>query len=200
MLPLEPVAPSKRIRILSPLEIENLYTLPVLTEEQRIALFELSPKEQALLTLSVSTETKIDAILRLGYFRQKWQFFSFDFNKVIDDVQHILERYFPNDQLQKSRIGRDTKLKNQQWVLENTGYKLFSHTRDIATLQKKAQAVCRTSIHPEHIFRELLNEIDRHKITRPGYSTLQNIVSFALSAEQERISHLFKTHLTSAKF
>ena len=49
------------------------------------------------------------------------------------------------------------------------------------------------------IFQELLTEITRQKITRPGYSTLQKIISSALIAQQEHISQIFKEQLLSSE-
>ena len=67
---------------------------PQLTEDQRIYLFELNTDEQKIISSNLTIATKIDAIIRLGYFRLKQQFFQFDLQEVLDDVQHVVERYF----------------------------------------------------------------------------------------------------------
>ena len=54
---------TKRIRLLSETEINDLYALPQFTAEERQWYFELTGKEQDLLTLSISQATKVDAIL-----------------------------------------------------------------------------------------------------------------------------------------
>ena len=61
----------------------------------------------------------------------------------------------------------------------------------------KAEKLCRLSVNPVFIFRELLAEITNKKITRPGYSTLQKIVSAALVSEQKRISQIFKEQISA---
>src|SRR5438093_7050108 len=93
--------------------------------------------------------------------------------------------------------GLPPKSNNQRWVLRTTGYKLFSQAQDAPILLNKAEKLCRLSVNPVFIFRELLAEIASKKITRPGYSTLQKIISAALVAEQKRISQIFKEHLTA---
>ncbi len=197
LLPLESLPKTKRLNILTPTEIDDLYARPQLTEDQRINLFELNRDEQKILISNFSMSAKIDAIIRLGYFKLKQQFFQFDLLAVSDDVKHVMERYFSSTTLDKYTISYVTKSNNQQWVLRLTGYKLFSQTQDAPILLEKAEKLCRLSVNPEFIFRELLSEIASKKITRPGYSTLQKIISAALMAEQKRISQIFKEHLTT---
>ena len=74
-LPLESLSKTKRLNILTPTEIDDLYLRPQLTEDERILLFDLSAKEQVILTLKISIAAKVDAIIRLGYFKHKPLFF-----------------------------------------------------------------------------------------------------------------------------
>lgn len=59
-------------------------------------------------------------IIRLGYFKQKQRFFSFDLPEVSDDVNHVMERYFEPIILDKRIIGRAAKLNNQQPTVTDT--------------------------------------------------------------------------------
>lgn len=197
LLPLESLPKTKRMNILTPTEIDDLYARPQLTEEQRIGLFELNKDEQKILVSNLSMAAKVDAIIRLGYFRLKQQFFQFDLQEVSDDLNYVMERYFSSTVLEKYTISYVTKNNNQQWVLRMTGYQLFSQTQDTPLLLSKAEKLCRLSVNPLFIFRELLAEITSKKVTRPGYSTLQKIISVALVAEQKRVSQIFKEHLSA---
>lgn len=163
-LPLESLSKTKRLRILTPVEMDDLYARPQLTEEQRICLFELDKNEQKILVSNISTASKVDSIIRLGYFKQKQQFFQFDLHEVLDDVNHIMERYFAPALLDKYSIGRAAKLNNQQWVLCMTGYKLFSQTQHNPTLISKAEKLCTLSVNPVFIFQELLAEVTQKRI------------------------------------
>lgn len=188
-LPLAPLSKNKRLNILGVAEIEKLFSRPQLTEDERINVFELTLEEKTILACSFTMETKVDAIIRLGYLKLTSKIFSFDLHEVADDVKHVVERYFPETTLQKQKLGREAKLKSQQWVLNITGYQLFSQAKHAPQLMAQADKLCRLSVNPTFIFRELLLEMSRNKITRPGYSTFQKIISSALIAEQERISH-----------
>lgn len=196
-LPLESLSKTKRLRILTETETDDLYSRPQLTEEERICLFELNQEEQKILTSNISNATKMDAIIRLGYFKKKQQFFSFDLNEVPEDVNHIVPRYFEPAILDKNTIGRAAKLNNQQWVLRIMKYTLFNQAQHGPILLNKAEKLCRLSVNPVFIFQELLTEVTQQKITRPGYSTLQKIISCALVSEQERISQIFKENLST---
>jgi len=195
-LPLGSLSKTKRLRILTETETNDLYSRPQLTEEERISLFELNHEEQKILTSNIENATKVDAIIRFGYFRKKQQFFSFDLDEVSEDVNHIIQRYFESVTLSKNSIGRASKLNNQQWVLRVTGYTLFNQAQHGSILLKKAEKLCRLSVNPVFIFQELVTEITQKKISRPAYSTLQKIISCALVSEQERFSQIFKDELS----
>ncbi|MBF0363840.1 MAG: DUF4158 domain-containing protein [Oligoflexia bacterium] len=188
---------TKRLHILTSVEIEDLYLRPKLSADERTCLFELNQEEQKILSFDISTATKVDAIIRLGYFRQKQQFFQFDLSEVNDDVKHILERYFLPAVLDKKAIAREVKLSNQQWVLQITGYKFFDQNQHLPELINKAKKLCQLSTDPVFIFRELLTSVNHLKITRPGYSAFQKIISHALMSEQQRVSKTLKEHLSS---
>ena len=194
-LPLESVSKTRRLRILTTNEINDLYARPEFTEDERMCFFELNSNEQKILDANMSNAAIVDVIIRLGYFKQKHQFFNFKLTEVYEDVKHILNRYFPRSTLDKNSIGRLAKLNNQQWVLRMTGHQLFRKQHS-SILNKKAENLCRISVNPVFIFRELLAEVTQKKITRPGYSTFQKIIACALVSEQERISQIFKDNLS----
>lgn len=192
----ESLSKTKRLRILTSTEIDDLYSRPQLTEDERTWLFELNTTEQKILVSSISNTAKVNAIIQLGYFKRKQQFFRFDLHEVPNDVDYVIGRYFTPTALDKYTLGRAAKLNNQQWVLRTTEYTLFSQEQHASILLKKAEKLCRLSVNPVFIFRELLAELTQKKITRPGYSTLQKLISSVLLSEQGRISQIFKDHLS----
>lgn len=195
LLPLESPSKTKRLNILTPTEIDDLFVQPELSEDERTWLFELNPEEQKILASTISNAAKVDAIIRLGYFKRKQQFFQFDLHEIPDDVKHVSERYLIPAALDRPTVGRAVKLSNQQWVLRIMGYTMFSQAEHATQLLNKAEKLCRLSVNPLFLFRELLTELTQKRITRPGYSTFQKIVSSALVSEQKRIGQLFKEHL-----
>lgn len=186
---------TKRIKLLNDAEIKDIYDRPQFTDEERTWFFELDRNEKAILDFPVSIATKVDTILQLGFFKLKNQFFTFEFHDVKPDADYILDRYFDNQLLDKIKVGREVKNKNQQWILKLLGYQNFRMKLHGDSFLKKAGESARLSNDPIFIFRELFEFINQEKMTIPGYTTLQNIVSNALSMEQKRIGQLLEQHL-----
>jgi TnpA family transposase len=189
---------SKRIQILSQAEIDDLYGRPEFTDDEKKWYFELNNNEQELLKLPVSLPTQMDAILQLGYFKVKCQFFKFQFNDVQADVDYIASRHFENATIDKTTIGTEASYLNRQRILDLLGYQLFRKKKHGEPLFAKACELCRLSIDPVFIFRELLDFIFNKKITLPGYTTLQDIISNALSSFQKGINQIVKKQLKRA--
>jgi len=76
---------NKRIKILSEAEINDLYSLPKFTLEERIVFFSLNKKERQLIEKIPDISSKVHAILQLGYFKAKGRLFSFNYKNVLPD-------------------------------------------------------------------------------------------------------------------
>ena len=46
-----------------------------------------------------TTTVAVHLTLQLGYFKAKWQFFSYEQDAVSDDLRYILDQYFPDGAL-----------------------------------------------------------------------------------------------------
>ena len=84
-----------RLAILTKDEIESLYTIPRLDDEERSFLFNLDEDDKTYLESLGSTPRKINYILQLGYGRAVNYFFKFSFQQQKQDVVFILRHYFP---------------------------------------------------------------------------------------------------------
>jgi len=87
-----------RLSILTTDEINALYAIPILDDEERSFLFSLDVEDQLILdTLEKDTARKVDYILQLGYYRAIGYFFLFSFQKVKADVDFIMQLYFSEE-------------------------------------------------------------------------------------------------------
>ncbi len=87
-----------RLSILTPDEINALYEIPPLDDEERSFLFSLDINDVAVLeSFDDNTARKVDYILQLGYYRAVNYFFFFSFQKVKADVTFIMQLYFPEE-------------------------------------------------------------------------------------------------------
>ena len=80
-----------RLTILTADEIDALYTIPVLDDEERAFLFVLDDDDKAYLdTLNNDVICQINYILQLGYFKARQYFFTFSLQKVKTDMPVIV--------------------------------------------------------------------------------------------------------------
>jgi len=123
-------------------------------------------------------------------------FFSFEFNEVQADVQHILQQYFSlcSDLPLDEQILRQTKYVQQQKILELYGHRVCN-TIERTRLAEKALQIVKLSAKPIYLFQSLIHYLEFHKIVVPGYSFLQDIVSQTLSIERKRITEIIEQSL-----
>src|SRR5690606_20502403 len=87
-----------RLHILTNDEIQNIFYLPNFTDEERFSYFSLTQAEFEILDQSRSLPSKLNFILQLGYFKERRQFFNFEFSDVSDDAEFICRKFFPHEQ------------------------------------------------------------------------------------------------------
>ena len=189
--------PSRRLHILSASEVEALYGRPQFTDEERAHFFTLTAEELTALSTLHTFGSRILFILQLGYFKAVQQFFVLEIADVADDVQWIQQTYFANTKQLITLAGKATRLKQQQLILELTGYRPCGKTAREQLRTRAAQAV-RISSKPLFILRDLCRYLSEQKIVAPGYSVLQNMISVALTTEQERLGTIIKIQLSSS--
>ena len=188
------IAIQKRLQILGDEEIENLYGLPHFTPEEQVEYFTLSAREAAALERFRTVESRLYAMLQLGYFKARHLFFIFSFDTASVDAQYIQDRYFLGAELTKPTISKVTRLNQQHCILELCNYRTCDEAARQRLSDKAAQAasICGK---PVYIFRELLRYLEAQRLVTPGYSVLQNIVSGAIVYEQNRLSQVIHDHL-----
>src|SRR5205823_5941585 len=81
--------------ILTPKDLQAVYGLPQLTDEERQVYFTLDPQEKQTLNEYRTITARVYFILQLGYFKAKKQFFVFGLQEFGDDVLFILNMNFP---------------------------------------------------------------------------------------------------------
>jgi hypothetical protein len=65
-------------------------------------------------------------------------------------------------------------------------------------LSRQAESIVRRDVSPGFVAVELLIWLNDHKIIRPGYTTLQELISETLSAERRRVGDLLAEILDDA--
>lgn len=163
--PLPPSSPSpqpqKRLHILGTEELDALYGLPRFTSEERQEYFALSPTDLAALAPLHSLKSRLYAILQLGYFRARHQFFVFRLHDVEADARYLQALYFPTlpASFLEWTITKTTRFKQQRLILALCQYRICdAKTRQ--QLQRKAQQAARVSSKPVYVLRTLLRTLE----------------------------------------
>src|SRR6266702_283827 len=187
---------SHRLSILTAQEIDDLYSLPRFTEDDRRLYFDLSPAERELVDGVVTISVAVHLVLQLGYFKAKRQFFVYALDAVTGDAGYILQRYFPaRDMTEIKSPARSTRLEQQQIILRLFDYRSCDAAAK-AELERKAQRVSMLSAQPVFILREVLQHLVHQRIVAPGYTYLQDLVGRTVSGEHLRITRLLGRGLT----
>jgi TnpA family transposase len=192
--------PGKRLTILSDAEKIALYDLPDFDDFQRVEFFAMTDAERSLALQRRGLEAQIYCLLQIGYFKAKQAFFHFDLKEAPpDDVAFLIQRYFPG---KGQALGDKPLSKRQYYAQRNDIADLFEYRLcsddDLPILLGKATLLARTDVSPTFLLAELMVFLVGQRIVRPGYTTLQDLISNALTAERERLGKLVEAVLTDA--
>ncbi len=192
-----PVAKSERLTVLSEAEQEALYGLPDFDDAQRLEYLALTETELALASSRPGLHVQVNCVLQIGYFKAKHAFFRFDWNEVEDDCVFVLSRYFDGEPFERKTITKHEHYTQRERIAELFGYRTWTADFQPQVGQQAAQ-IARRDATPGFVAAELIVWLNEHKIVRPGYTTLQELVSEALSAERRRLGHLLAEALDDA--
>jgi hypothetical protein len=188
---------SKRLTLLSDAEQFALYGLPDFDDGQQLEYLSLSEAELALACSRPGLHAQVYCVLQIGYFKAKHAFFHFAWSDVEDDCAFVLTRYFIGQAFEPHPITKHERFAQRVLIAERFGYRLWSADFLPLLVQQAAQIV-RRDVTPGFIVAELIACLNEHKIVRPGYTTFQDLISEALSAERLRLGGLLEEVLDDA--
>lgn len=188
---------NKLLTVLSEAEQYALYGLPDFDDGQRLDYLSLSESELALASSRPSLCAKAYCALQIGYFKAKQAFFRFTWDDVPEDGAFVLTRYFNDHAFEPQAITKHEHYTQRALIAEQFGYRLWSADFLPPLAQQVAQIV-RRDVTPGFIVAELIAYLNEHKIVRPGYTTLQELISEALSTERRRLGGLLGQVLDGA--
>lgn len=186
---------SRRLTIFTDAEKIALYGLPDFDDFQRAEFFAFSEEELALADRRQGDCDRLHCLLRLGYFKAKHAFFGLTTDMVpTEDISFVVERYFPDVGVPYRPL-RPSELYSQRVEIARFfDFRLWSEA-DRPALVDAATELARRDVTPSFIGLELLGILKDRKIVRPGYTTLQSVISSALTVERKRLDHLIEAAL-----
>jgi TnpA family transposase len=188
---------SKRLSVLSEAERFALYGLPDFDEPQQLEYLSLSTAELALASRRPGLHAQVYCVLQIGYFKAKQSFFRFTWDEAASDCAFVLTRYFSGQTFEPMAITKHEHYTQRALIAEQFGYRLWS-AEFLPDLARQAGHIVRRDVTPGFMVAELIAWLNAHKIVRLGYSTLQELISEALSAERRRLSGLVDAGLDTA--
>ena len=174
---------SERLNILSSQEQFALYGLPDFDDSQRMEYFIFTEQEVALVLDQRSVHAQVYCALQIGYFKAKQAFFQFSWDEVKDDCAFILTRYFNDLAFLPIPITKHEYYAQRALIVDLFGYRLWAADFLPALVERATQVVSR-DVTPSFILVELIAYLNDQKIVRPGYTTLQSLISETLSIER----------------
>ena len=187
----------KRLSILSCAEQEALYGLPDFDDTQRLEYLALSETELAIVNSRPGVTAQAYCVLQIGYFKAKQAFFRFDLCDVEDDFSFVLSRYFRGEPIEKKTISKHERYTQRERITTLFGYQPWTASI-MPQLAQQVEQIVHRDVTPGFVATELIVWLNTQKIIRPGYTTLQEIVSEALSAERQRLGNLLTTTLSES--
>jgi len=188
---------NKLISVLSEAEQVALYGLPDFNDGQRLEYLSLSESELALACSRPRLHAQAYCAVQIGYFKAKHAFFRFTWDDAPDDRAFVLTRYFEGQLVQLEAITVYEQYAQRALIADLFGYRLW--TSDfLAPLTQHAAQVVRRDVTPGFVVADLIVYLNEHKIVRPGYTTLQTLISAALATERRRLETLLAAALDAA--
>ena len=186
---------SKRLTVLSEAERTALYGLPDFDGFQRADFFAFTDAERALAERRKGPAEHLHCLLQIGYFKAKNAFFNLSAEAVPpEDVAFLVERYLPGSTVTLQPLTEYEQYAQRGEISKLFGYRLWSGT-DRPSLVEAAALLARRDVTPTFVLIEVLAFLKARKIVRPGYTTLQTIITNALTAERRRLEQLIEGSL-----
>ena len=187
---------SRRLAILSSKEVEDMYGMPRFCEDDRRLYFDLSLGEREAAGAIHTASVAVHLILQLGYFKAKRQFFIYEPDEIYDDVQYILQQYFPGRDISSIKmLSKPTRLEQQRTILKLLDYRPCDGVIK-EELEQKAERIAMLSTQPIYILREALQYLTNLRVIAPGYRFFQEMVGRVVARERKRVIHLLDQILT----
>lgn len=189
-------ATNKNLTLLSQAEQSALYELPDFDEEQRQVYCTFTQTELDSIYSRPSMTAQIYCAIQVAYFKAKQLFFQFTWADVdCDDLTFIIRHYFDDLPLEKNNVNKHEFYKQCEMISDLFGYRRCSK-EFVKLLHNYIVTIARRDVTISFIIIEALDFLQKNKIIRPGYTTLQTIISGALTVERKRLATLLIANLS----
>lgn len=178
-----------KINLLSGIEIDSIYALPLFNEVERSIYFEFTDQELEAIKKYRTDRAQVSFMLSLGYFKAKQQLYRVDLS-LSQDTQYLVGKYFDNTDVDLAgKINDRTYQKQKADILTLFNYQDWSPELELK-IDLRACELLRYYPKPHNASRQLLDYFDKQQIIIPGYRKLQDIFTCAFTDEEKRLNKL----------
>lgn len=180
---------SHRINLLTPQEINDLYTIHKFTKLDREVFFDLDESERKFVNTKASiNKTRATLVFQLGYFKASGLFFdNIIFDEYSDDFKFITKNTLGEIDLKfKGKLGYDSRIKQIKDIAGFIGFTSWKDS-DKNKVENHLLNLLRSHANPKDALRELLIYFENQKIILPTYRNLQDLFTSCISIENSRL-------------
>lgn len=178
---------SKRIRILNIQEYKQYYLIPCFEHEEKEEFFNFSDIETEYINSLKSIDSKMLAMLQIGYFKAKNRFFQVEPSNpsVISDMIFLSKKFFfQTTNIKSFHFAKNTLTRQKQQILKLF---LWFDNIELAVLEKNIKIFVSIDSNPRYLFKEIAKHLISKRIILPSYKDMQLLISKALIEEENRI-------------
>jgi len=131
-------------------------------------------------------------------FKAKHAFFLFSLSDApTEGIVFLIQRYFPGQAPPTQQVSDNDRYRPRKAIAALFCFRLWSDD-DHAGLLDKMTLLTRTDVSSTFLLAELMAFLVGQRIVRPGYSTLQDLIASALTAERDRLEKLVEAAMTDS--
>ena len=180
-------ASNKLLTVLPESEKSAFYDIPEFNDKQRLEFLTLTGEELELAFQRTTVAKQIYCIIQISYFKAVRIFFRIDWQQIAkDDISFILFKYFRNHKFIEETISKREHYTSCSLITNYFSYQIWDSSF-YSKLQEQAYLISQRDVNSQVIALELLTYLQEQKIIRPGYTTLQRIVSEAINRNNNQL-------------
>lgn len=190
------MAYTERLQILIDAEINDLYSPPSFTLEERRFYFTLNEMEARVANAIRSRAHRCFFVALLGYFKSRPVVLSPSFGDVEEDLRFIAKEQLPGPGIRRFSLDQKQKDRLYQKIFDLLNYQKWRDRQDRGSLITHLQQTAKSWVEPRYLFDATTEYLSLRRIAIPKYTVMQTVVSQAMKQERERITASLQNQLS----
>jgi TnpA family transposase len=177
----------KRLKILTETEIADLFGPPTLNSNDQRFFFALNEIELIHCQKIRRRDQRCMFVVLLGYFKVKPITLSPGYHQIKQDIKYVCSEVFPGSGLSPFNLTRKARVRVYNRVLEVTGHQRWENERHGAALTRDLIEHAQAWAQPRSLFDRAIEYLSTQKISIPGYTVLQDIISDVVGVTNDQL-------------